>query len=218
VKTVRFRGGYRKGDPDRHSYAFFVVGALVVIAIAFFVGLQVGRVVEKSASKERAAGSGQLAAVENGARGSTAADIRKDLSAFSEDAVRIPVVTPPEVTPRSAGEELRRTEESATFPETLTRKDPSPPPLVKAKTVRESPEKAGFLVQAGALKSRDAAERLRRRLEKAGYKATVSRAATRASGDVFRVRVGPFSSRDEATKAMKGIKSDLKIDTILVKG
>lgn len=217
MRTLRFRGGYRKGDPDRHSYAFFVVGALVVVAIAFFIGLQVGRVVEKNAAKERAAGGGQAAALENGTRGATAADIRKDLSAYSEEAVRIPVVTPPEVTPRSAGEDLRKTEENATFPDTLTRKDPSPQPLVKPKTSPEAAGTGAYLLQAGALKSRDAAERLRGRLEKAGYKATVSRAVTHSSGEVFRVRVGPFGSRDEARKAMKAIQSDMKIDVILVK-
>ena len=44
-----------------------------------------------------------------------------------------PDASSPAVTPPSAGEELRRTEEEATFPETLTRKDPSPEPLAPPK-------------------------------------------------------------------------------------
>jgi cell division septation protein DedD len=222
VKTVRFRGGYRKGDPDRHSYAFFVVGALVVIAIAFFIGLQVGRVVEKSAAKERAAGKapGQLATLENGARGTAEADISKEMSAYSEEAVRIPVVTPPPVAPPNAGEDLRKTEENATFPESLTRKDASPQPLVKPEAKKETaaPAKGKFLLQAGALKSRESAEGLRKRLERGGYKARVVRAVTKSSGEVFRVRVGPFETREEAKKAMRAIKSDMKIDVILLQG
>jgi cell division septation protein DedD len=222
VKTVRFRGGYRKGDPDRHSYAFFVVGALVVIAIAFFIGLQVGRVVEKNAAKERAIGRapGQPAALENGARRTTAADISREMSAYSEEAVRIPVVTPPAVTPPNAGEELRKTEENATFPESLTRKDPSPQPLVKPNAKKEAAAQAKgkFLLQAAALKSRDAAEGLRKRLERGGYNAKVLRAVTKSSGEVFRVRIGPYETREEAKKAMRAIKSDMKIDVILLRG
>jgi cell division septation protein DedD len=222
VKTVRYRAGYRKGDPDRHSYAFFVVGALVVIAISFFIGLQVGRVVEKSAAKERAAGKApwQPEALENGARRATAADISREMSAYSEEAVRIPVVTPPAVTPQTAGDELRKTEEEATFPESLTRKDPTPQPLVKPKGKKEAaaPAKEKFLLQAAALKNRDAAERLRNRLDHAGYKAKVLRAVTKGSGEVFRVRIGPFGTREEAKKAMKAIKADLKIDVILLQG
>jgi hypothetical protein len=30
--------------------------------------------------------------------------------------------------------------------------------------------------------------------------------------------VGPFGSRDEATKAMKAIRAEMKIDVILLKG
>ena len=222
MKTVRFRGGYRRGDPDRHSSAFFVVGALVVIAVAFFIGLQVGRVVEKNAAKGRLAGSASGSpATENGAVGTSAADIRRDLSAYSEEAVRIPVVTPPAVAPPNAGEELRKTEEDATFPESLTRKDPSPQPLVKPKAKAETaaaPPKGKYLLQAGAMKSRDAAEGLRGRLERAGYRTRVLRAVTKGSGELYRVRVGPFGTRDEAKKAMKAIKSDLKIDVILLQG
>ncbi len=220
MKALRFRGGYRKGDPERHSYAFFVVGALVVIAIAFFIGLQVGRVVEKKAAKELAGMKppGQWAAVENGAQSTTAADIRREMSAYSEEAVRIPVVAPPAVPPPDAGEELRKTEEDATFRESLTRKDPTPQPLVKPKAkVETAPQGKGrFLLQAAALKNRDSAERLRTRLERAGYEAKVLRAMTKNSGEVFRVRAGPFETREEASKAMKAIKSDMKIDVILL--
>ena len=55
MKTIRHKSGYRRGDPDRNSYVFFVLGAMVVIAIVFFLGFQLGRVVEKSAAKERTA-------------------------------------------------------------------------------------------------------------------------------------------------------------------
>jgi len=46
----------------------------------------------------------------------------------------------------------------------------------------------------------------------------VIRVTTRTLGVVYRVRVGPFGSRDEAMKAMKTIQTDMKIDVILLKG
>jgi len=74
VRSLRHKLGFRRGDPDRHSFAFFVVGSLVVIAVAFFLGFQLGRYVEKGAGKEAA---GKIAArgpaAENGARIATSA-------------------------------------------------------------------------------------------------------------------------------------------------
>jgi cell division septation protein DedD len=211
VKAVRYKAGYRKGDPDRRSYAFFVVGALVVIAVAFFIGLQVGRVVEKNAAKERLA----AAATSGTAAQEPAPDIGKEISAYSDEAVRIPVVPPP-----NAGEDLRKAEANATFPDSLTRKDASPPPLVKPK--EKAPPAAArpgkFVLQAGALKSKDAAEGLRGRIERAGYRANVSRTVTKNRTELFRVRIGPFRTREEANKAMKAIGSGLKIDVILLHG
>lgn len=223
MRSVRYKGGYRRGDSDRHSFAFFVVGALVVIAVAFFIGLQVGRVIEKNAAaKEHPPGrlASQGPTGDNGLRAGVPSDIRKDISAFSEDAARVPAVAAPPVPAPTAGEELRQTEKSTTFPETLSRKDPSPQPLVQAKPKADAPAGGGgkFELQAGALKSREKADAVRKRLETAGYKAKVVRGSTGSGDEVYRVRVGPFATREAATKAMKAIKSEMKIDVILLKG
>jgi cell division septation protein DedD len=74
------------------------------------------------------------------------------------------------------------------------------------------------MLQAGAMKTRETADALRKRLERRGYKAVVIHATTRAHGEVYRVRVGPFGSRDAAMKAMKSIRAEMKIDVILLKG
>ena len=132
MRSLRHKLGFRRRDPDRHSFAFFVVGTLVVIAVVFFLGFQLGRYVEKGAGKEA---GGKIAprgpAGENGARIPTSAEILKDMSAFSEEAVKIPGVTPPAAIPPTAGDDLRKTESEATFPEALSRKDPSPEPIGK---------------------------------------------------------------------------------------
>jgi cell division septation protein DedD len=222
VRSLRHKLGFRRGDPDRYSFAFFVVGTLVVIAVAFFLGFQLGRYVEKSAGKEAA---GNIAprgpAGENGARIASSAEIRKDMSVFSEEALKIPPVAPPAAIPPTAGDDLKKTESEATFPESLSRKDPSPEPMGKKKEkarVSAPSGEANFMLQAGAMKSRETADALRKRLDRRGYKAKVIHATTRALGGVYRVRVGPFGSRDEAMKAMKAIRAEMKIDVILLKG
>ena len=67
-------------------------------------------------------------------------------------------------------------------------------------------------------RTRETADVLRRRLDRGGYKAKVIRVTTQPLGEVYRVRVGPFGSRDEAMKAMKAIRAEMKIDVILLKG
>ena len=198
------------------------MGILVVIAVAFFLGFQLGRYVEKDAGKVAVGKTAPRGpSWENGARTSTSAEIRKDMSVFSEDAVKIPAVAPPVAMPPTAGDDLKKTESEATFPESLSRKDPSPEPMGKKQgkaPVAAPSVEAKFLLQAGAMKGRDSADALRKRLDRRGYKAMVIHATTPKHGDVYRVRVGPFGSRDEAMKAMKAIRAEMKIDVILLKG
>jgi len=222
VRPLRHKLGFRRSDPDNHQFTFFVVGVLVVIAVAFFLGFQLGRYVEKSAAKEageKVASRGP--AGEKDARISTSAEIRKEMSAYSEEAAKIPAVAPPAATPPTAGDDLRKTEAEATFPEALSRKDPSPEPMGKKKEkppVAASSGGTKFLLQAGAMKTRESAEALRKRLDRSGYKAKVVHATTPKQGEVYRVRIGPFGSRDDAMKAMKAIRTEMKIDVILLKG
>ena len=158
---------------------------------------------------------------ENGARIPTSAEIRKDMSAFSEEAVKVPGVAPPAAEPPTAGDDLKKTESEATFPESLSRKDPSPEPMGKKKEKAPVAAPSGegkFMLQAGAMKTRETADALRKRLDRGGYKAKVIHATTRKHGEVYRVRVGPFGSREEAMEAMKAIRAEMKIDVILLKG
>jgi len=222
VRSLRHKLGFRRSDPDNHQFAFFVVSVLVVIAVAFFLGFQLGRYVEKGVGKEageKVASRGT--AGEKDARISTSAEIRKEMSAYSEEAVKIPAVAPPAAIPPTAGDDLRKTEAEATFPEALSRKDPSPEPMGKKKEkppVAASSGGTKFLLQAGAMKTRESAEALRKRLDRSGYKAKVVHATTPKQGEVYRVRIGPFGSRDDAMKAMKAIRTEMKIDVILLKG
>lgn len=220
MRTLRHKLGFRRGDPDRHSFAFFVLGVLVVIAVAFYLGFQLGRYVEKNAGKGTEGKTGLRGIPgDNASRIAASAEIRKDLSAFSTQASNVPAVAPPVAAPPTAGDELRKTESEATFPEALSRKDPSPEPMVRKKG--KPPASSGentFHLQAGAMKSLETAEAVRKRLDRGGYRARLVRTTTRKHGELYRVRVGPFGSREEAMKAMKAIRAGMKIDVLLVKG
>lgn len=68
------------------------------------------------------------------------------------------------------------------------------------------PEASRFIVQVGAFAEAAAAREARQKAEKLGLK-TYTQVAETASGSRIRVRVGPFTSRDEADKALAKARS-----------
>jgi hypothetical protein len=75
VKSLYNKKGHRRGEGERGPFAFFAVGAVVVLALVFVIGLQVGRVIEKGAAAPDV----------RGGKSASASDIRKDLGSFSEE-------------------------------------------------------------------------------------------------------------------------------------
>jgi DedD protein len=65
---------------------------------------------------------------------------------------------------------------------------------------------ARFVVQAGAFAENAAAKEVRAKLDKLGFKTFVQTTET-SDGKRIRVRVGPFSSREEADKVQARIKA-----------
>jgi DedD protein len=66
-------------------------------------------------------------------------------------------------------------------------------------------------VQVGAFAARDGAEALRSRLDAAGYPAYLAPGAQ--TGDHWRVRVGPYASRDEAARVAGRLEQAQKLPT-----
>lgn len=201
------------GGGDGHAFAFFVVGGLAVLAVVFLIGLQVGRYIEKSGAspQDQGAKTGR----------DNAADIRKDLGAFSEEAAGVRPVPPPD-----ADNGAKEAEKSVTFPETLARKNPGPAPLVGPDAKGKGAPSAGkaiaprgkpFLAQSGVFRNKGSAQAMKARLSKAGYPAKVveSRGKKRV---LFRVLVGPYAGKDAAVKTIRKLKAQMKIDAVLVRG
>ena len=78
-------------------------------------------------------------------------------------------------------------------------------PAVAASPKAETGQQARFIVQVGAFADSSKANEVRSKLERAGLK-TYTQAVDTKDGKRTRVRVGPFSQRDEADKAAARIK------------
>jgi cell division septation protein DedD len=170
---------------------FLFMASTVVAVVIFLCGVLVGRGVPD----QRAGGATEVAA-----------DAAVDPTAGAQPPLDAPRATSstPENAPLTAGETLtyaERLEEPTPAPETL--KAPvepvpvsEPAPAAAAATALGAPSGPGFVVQVAAVKQRDEADTIARRLSTRGYPAFV----TTAPGGVqmFRVRVGKFSDRREA--------------------
>jgi DedD protein len=222
VKPLFFRKGNRRSGGERQPFAFFVVGALVVLAVVFVIGMQVGRVIEKRASYPAGREEGSLAPGGSSLKDvAFRDDIHMDIGAFAEEAARVPAVAP-----RTAREALAETERALTFRETLEGDAAGPvsiaPPASEkrqaAKAVnRVSPGKA-FEVQAGAFRDRNAAETVRAKLAADGIRATVREVSSQNGKRLYRVVAGPFPDRDHANRIIRRLKERMKIEAILLAG
>jgi len=223
VKILYNKRGSRMGGGDRHPFAFFAIGTIVILAAVFFIGLQVGRVVEKNAAPPEPAsakGPDPPAAQASNPK-EPGNEIRKELGAFSQDAAKVPVVPPPDA--KTTVEEV---EKRLTFQESLPKKEDSPLPLVKASRsdVKAVPRTSDvgtrkYAVQVGAFREKGTAESLRRKLEKAGYTPKVMVSAGKKKGQkIHRLVLGPFTDKAAARKAASKLKSEFKINAFVTPG
>jgi cell division protein FtsN len=206
--------GFRSSEGERFQFAFFVIGAIVLLAVAFVLGLQVGRIVEKNAEKRRVEANKLKGTIVIGKEAES--EISKDLGVFSEEAGKVPPVPPP-----SAGEHLNETEKSLTFRETLAKKDPDPILLVRPTPMKKKPArtkaaktapKGTLMVQVAAFRDKAAAEAFRKRLEKGGFHVEMA-----LGGGYHKVVVGPYPDREAANRAIRKLKSEWKVNPFLVR-
>ncbi len=220
-----------RGDGERQSFAFFIVGAVVVLVAVFLVGIYFGRELEKgggAASDNRlfkAAGEGPRAewAVQGGSESGRSADnVRREMGSFSEEAVRVPVVPPGRA---EVAAPIPEQDNTLTFRESLSKKNAEPVPLEKPKSAEavkapkaDERKGEGVMIQAGAFKDKEKAETRRKKIEKAGYSVRLSRAGKGGKDGLFLVLAGPFPNKESARNAINKLKSELKIDAIAANG
>jgi DedD protein len=119
---------------------------------------------------------------------------------------------------RRAEQEKRIAEERAAKVESAPKSEAKPAPKPEPKPVAKTEPKAssesskenssgggGFVVQVAALVDAEKARALRGKIGESGLRAYTEVVRT-AKGDVTRVRVGPFSSKESAQKAAEELK------------
>ena len=81
----------------------------------------------------------------------------------------------------------------------------------KAEPAKPEPSKTvmtkGFMVQVGAYASKEAATRVKTRLEASGHRVTIQAIKTADGAERHRVRIGPFETRDQAIEIRDRAKS-----------
>ena len=214
---------YRRGDGEKYSFAFFAAGAVVVLAAVFVIGLQVGRMIEKNAAiSDGRSGKGTGAQqAGSAAKPKTAAtDVGKDLSAFSEEAGKVPAVPPP-----NAKDTAREVEKRLTFQETLPRKETVPIALLQAAkkdntaVLRGTEEgKKKYVVQASTFRDKGKAESFRKRLADAGYAVRLAKGTGKNRERLYRVLIGPFADRESARKAVENLRKEMQVEAYLLPG
>jgi DedD protein len=127
---------------------------------------------------------------------------KSEPKAESALAAVAPVAKPEPVKPEPAKAEAVKTEASKTDKPTQAQPADTKPAASASDTKADAPR---FVVQVGAFSDEGKAREVRGKLEKAGYK-TYTHVAETKEGKRTRVRVGPFTSRDEADKAAQKIK------------
>ncbi len=223
MKYLYNKKGRRWGEGDRHSFAFFAVGAIVVLAAVFVIGLQVGRVVEKNAaSVDGRQGKTSLSpqAGKDPVRVAAGSDIGRKLGAFSEEAGKVPAVPPPDAKATAA-----EVEKSLTFQDSLSRKEAGPVALVAA-APKDNPPPQGktesgkkrYIVQAGSFRDKGKAESFRKRLVQAGFAVRLVRGTGKNREKYYRVLVGPYAEREAARKAVEKLKSEMQVEARLLPG
>jgi cell division septation protein DedD len=192
--------GFREIQLSGKQLVFYCMAALVFIVVVFLMGVQVGR--------------GVLAQ-----RGLPEAG---DASAFARESEPPPPpasVSPGSTPPVTAGEKLSYAERlAAPEPpaEPLKKAADSPPPIPKPEAPASASARAnsaeqrrgpatastqtadsGFEIQVGALRERNLADTIAKRLVAKGYPAYVVPPA-KGTPDPYRVRVGKYKDRHEA--------------------
>lgn len=215
---------YREMQISSGQLAAVILSLLALCVVIFYLGIRVGmkRAAEASALKAR-----------------------------TQTAVPAPAAAPPKITPFHEGTPTNRepsppTAAPSAAPAKIEPAEPKPavipaekkteaipaaktpaPAKVESKTkppaaVKTSPASGGtYYIQAGALDTRPAAESIAQRIESLGFRAIVLNPLPNDKKAVYRVRVGPYETRDAVDAALGKLAGALgkkTTDFFLVKG
>jgi cell division septation protein DedD len=195
------RTHYQLSFTSRQAVLLFVV-VLAALTGAYFLGLVTGLAGRQPA-------------------GSTAVPASAAVPTAPAAAEKIspPVTAPPAAQetppPAVAAREPGKTEELQFFEDRLAEPTPASP-APSRKTLAPAKTAGGFWVQTLSTKSEREAKSRRAVLSGHGYRAIVESARDAGGPILYRVRVGPFASREEASKVAQTLERKEKAKTWIV--
>lgn len=192
------RTHYQVSFTPRQALSLFV-GLLVALGLAYFFGLRTGLAGRGPDNVADAGGAGGAAAEEANAPAAAGGDhlvFPAPVTGVAPQASAVPTA-PAVIQPFEDGEGG----------------SPARAPVAVA-TLRPSPS-GGFRVQVISVSSRADADAEARRLSRRGFSAHVEQGRS-ASGAVYRVRVGPYATREEAAGAASRLAAEGRRDTWIV--
>jgi len=192
---------YQVSFTPRQALSLFV-GLLFALGLAYFFGLKTG-LAGREGETVAAAGTEPVpgaAPTESAAAAATTGDhlvFPAPVTGVPAAAAAVPTAAPAVIRPFEDGE------------------GGAPAPAPVAVATPRPPASGGFRVQVVSVSSRADADALARRLSSRGFTAQVEPGRS-ASGAVYRVRVGPFATREEAAGAAARLAAEGRRDTWIV--
>ena len=210
-------GAYYEVQLNNKQLVFFFMATLAIAVVVFLCGVMVGRGVRDAtlaaAQNEIAAGPRSRSAEVSGAAasGTPRLDYTERLESEREQNRLDPSASAAGGSEKGAvpSENPETVTESATRPRTTSQ---APPPSAAPSPSKPRPTMLGttdgaFTIQVVALKTEDAAQSLLNRLKNKNYRAYLE-----AGGEagLHRVRVGRFTTRDEAERVAQKLRDEEK--------
>ena len=198
------RTHYQVSFTAKQALSLFV-GLLAALALAYFFGLMTGL-----------SGNEGPEAVASVAPTPPAEQVASAVGTAGERVDFPPPVTaaPGAAAPPSTVHVFEDGEGEGTRPARSTPR-PAPAAAAASEPVAKPPAAGGFRVQVISVSSRAEAEEEAKRLSRRGFSARVE-PGTGARGGIYRVRVGPFATREEATRASERLGAEGRRDTWIV--
>ena len=206
------RTHYQVSFTSRQGLAVFVA-LVVAIALAYFLGLMTGlagsEARQRSGSGPVSASSGPMPTPAPNAEPPFPAPVlgvpgRTSAARPTVPPVRQPAETPAAVPTQSIQLFQDRASSEPTRPPAASVKPAPARPFPKAAPAAE------FWVQVDSLSSKEQAEARQRGLAAAGFQAAITPGAG-PRGPIFRVRVGPYATREQAERAKELIARKAKV-------
>jgi cell division septation protein DedD len=187
---------------DGRQIASVVVGALVLLAVVFVLGLNVGRQI--AARQAEAARTPSLEALDRAPLAAPTPAVPASALTFHETLTkeRPPAPPVPKDAPQPPEPTPAQLAAAAPAPAPSAPPAAAPPPAPAA----AAPAAGVYTIQLGATQDRTEAERLAARFR--SYSPRIEPADVTGKGRVYRVRVGSFDTRDAAARYLADVSRE----------